>query len=145
MKVILKDSKQVKDVSFGYAVNYLIPQGLAVAASKKELDKLEKVKKSKDKASINKEKENKALVNRFKDKKVSIKAKSSTGDRIFGSVTKRHILKALNLDPNRVEVLLDEPIKKLGNYDVGLKIGNQETKIKIKVEEEKDKDKPKEK
>ncbi len=140
MKVILKNSKEVKEVSFGHAVNYLIPQGLAVVATPQELNKLAQGEQQQEKKVKEKVKENKSLAAKLEGQKIVLKAKSSSGDNIFGSITDKHILNALNVDPKKVEVLQDKPIKKLGSYKVKLKVGSQEVEVTVKVTEDKKED-----
>jgi large subunit ribosomal protein L9 len=136
MKVIIKETGEIKDVSFGYAVNYLIPQGKAVIATKKALNLLEKKKDvllAKKKAD---QKQDVQLAKKLNNKKVVIKAKVSKDDQIFGSISKRKILDALKVNPEKATVILAKPIKKLGSYSIKLKIGQEEAEINVKVKKE---------
>lgn len=139
MKVIIKKTNEVKEVSFGYAVNYLIPQDLAVRATPKELKALKEAARLKIKKKEEKGEEDKALAQKLADKKLIVKAKiqGRSKKKIFGRVTKKDIIKLLKADPKKVKVVLKEPIKKLGKHKIELQIGSQKVFIKVEVEKEK--------
>jgi len=133
MKVILAKTQEIKDVAFGYAVNYLIPKGLAIVATPKEIEKLEQKQKDISQHQQLREKEDQVLAKKLKNKKVIIEAKSSKEKKLFGSVGKNDILKALEVDRSRVEVVLPKPIRTLGKFEVELKIGNSRINISVEV------------
>lgn len=139
MKVIIKKTNEVKEVSFGYAVNYLIPQDLAVRATPKELKALKEAARLKIKKKEEKGEEDKALAQKLADKKLIVKAKiqGRSKKKIFGRVTKKDIIRLLKADPKKVKVVLKEPIKKLGKHKIELQIGSQKVFIKVEVEKEK--------
>ncbi|NLX01214.1 MAG: 50S ribosomal protein L9 [Syntrophomonadaceae bacterium] len=133
MKVILtQDVKNlgkegdVKDVSDGYARNYLIPRGLVVEATtanlKEKEDQASRLQKQKDREKTQAQ----ALYDRLNGKSITITARSGGGDKLFGAVTSKEIADALNkqfkvkLDKKKVD--LGEPIKHLGEYPVKIKI-----------------------
>ncbi|MBN2013438.1 50S ribosomal protein L9 [candidate division KSB1 bacterium] len=144
MKVILrKDFEQlgqigdIVEVKHGYARNYLIPQGIALVADPKNLRRLEDERKrmamQKDREKIAAEKLAQEL------EKVSCTASVQVGDedRVFGSVTSQDIadlLKEKGFDIDKKKIMLDEPIKALGIYDVEVKLHtNVHAKIKLWV------------
>ena len=133
MKVIFKKTKEVKDVQLGYAVNYLLPQGLAVIATAKKLKELKK-----EKAKVKVEKTEDKLKNRqwaekLDGKVVELKVTAGKSGKIHGSITKKEMAKELGILKTNIE--LDKPIKKVGEYEVGLKFGQVRAKVKIKVKE----------
>lgn len=134
MKVILqKDVKgqgkkgELKEVSDGYARNYLLPRGLAVEANADNLNALRLKEKAKQ-AQIARERAA-ALDNakRLADVVVTVRAKAGEGGRLFGSVTSQEIAAELNaqhgiaIEKNRI--VQSEPIKKYGSYEVKCKLG----------------------
>ena len=133
MKVIILKTKEVKEVSLGYAVNYLLPKKKAVVATKIALDKLKKQEKdSKDSARESKQ-QNRKMADKLSGKVVVISAKAGKAGKIHGSITKKEIAK--ELDVLKTHVKLDKPIKKLGDYDVSLQFGSSKAKVKVRVEE----------
>lgn len=133
MKVILtQDVKNlgkegdVKDVSDGYARNYLIPRGLVVEATKANIkekeDQASRLQKQKDREKT----EAQALHDRLNGKSITLTARCGGGDKLFGAVTSKEIADTLNkqfkvkLDKKKVD--LGEPIKHLGEYPVKIKI-----------------------
>lgn len=146
MKVILtQDVKNlgkegdVKDLSDGYARNYLIPRGLVVEATKANLkekeDQVSRLQKQKDREKTQAQ----ALYDRLNGKSITITARSGGGDKLFGAVTSKEIADALNkqfkvkLDKKKVD--LGEPIKHLGEYPIKIKIYPQiQAEITVRVE-----------
>lgn len=146
MKVILtQDVKNlgkegdVKDLSDGYARNYLIPRGLVVEATKANLkekeDQVSRLQKQKDREKTQAQ----ALHGRLDGKSITITARSGGGDKLFGAVTSKEIADALNkqfkvkLDKKKVD--LGEPIKHLGEYPIKIKIYPQiQAEITVRVE-----------
>lgn len=147
MKVIfLKDVKgkgkkgEVKDVAEGYARNYLIPNGLAVEATKSNLKTLEAQKKSAQKKAEHELEEAKKLKEQIEKLTVEIKAKAGEGGRLFGAVSTKQIAEALgklNIKVDKRKILLDEPIRSLGFTNVPVKIHPEVTAtVKVHVKEE---------
>jgi len=147
MKVILRKENDklgaigdVIEVKRGFAVNYLIPQGIALVANDNNLRLLKEeqnqLKSKKDRDKSNAEKLAEELA------KVSCTASVKVGeeDKVFGSVTAQDIvllLKEKGFDIERKRILLEEPIKALGIYDVPIKLHPEvETKIKVWVVKE---------
>jgi large subunit ribosomal protein L9 len=132
MKVIfLQDVKgqgkkgEIKEVSEGYARNFLLPKGvvqIATEGAKKTLDQqVASVQKKKDQ-----EKEQfKALAVRLSEMTIVIKAKAGEGGRLFGAITSKQIAEALEankitIDKRKIE--LDDPIRVLGVTKVIVKL-----------------------
>ncbi|RME65025.1 MAG: 50S ribosomal protein L9 [Nitrospirae bacterium] len=132
MKVILKEDVsgvglmgEIVTVKDGFARNYLIPKGLAVEANERNIRQLEhhkrviaqKVKKLKNQAQ--------SLAEKLSQSILEIKAKAGEGDKIFGSITTIDIEKALRekgFDIDRKRIVLDEPIRRLGEYTVRVRV-----------------------
>jgi len=136
MKVIFTNTNAIKDVSFGYAVNYLFPRNLAVLATVQNIKVLEKEKQKKEEEIQGQIKKDQQLIEKLKGKTIVIQKRAEKGKKIFGSVTKKDILSKLSVSDGSVEILLDKPIKKLGKYSVELKVGNKRVIIKLEVKNE---------
>ncbi len=133
MKIIIKATNEIKDVSFGYAVNYLFPKGLAEAATNEKIE-LIKQKQLEDKAQKTQQQlEDQMMAQRLAGKEITIKAKAGKGKKLFGSITKKEIIQALDLKGKKLEVILTEPIKKLGEHKVELKVGVERVTIKVVI------------
>ena len=146
MKVVLnQDIKgvgkkhQLVEVSEGYARNFLLPKKLASIADNKNINE------SKNKISSIKFKKQTELeqANELKAKieKEVVKLKHKTGEngRLFGSVTEKEIAdeinKKLEININKKKIIIKNPIKQLGTYEVSLKLYEGViAKIKVVVE-----------
>lgn len=122
MKVIIQKTGEVKTVSLGYAVNYLLPKKLAVVATTQRLAELEQAK-----VSVKEQKEADTDVDRQRAERLDGKVIEFKGE----TVTKKKI--AARLKILKTSVILAAPIRKLGEYAVGLKFGKIAAKIKVKV------------
>lgn len=133
MKVIfLQDVKgkgkkgEVKNVSTGYANNYLLKNKLAEEATPANLKKLkaQQNKALEEEAALKQEAED--LKNQLGKLTVSMKAKSGEDGRLFGSITSKQIAEKLKKDYkvsiDRRKIDLSEPIKSLGQYKITVKL-----------------------
>jgi len=147
MKVILKDDVKnvgnmgdIVKVADGYARNYLVPRGLAVEASSKNVKSVEHEKR------IIQEKSKKIKISAqdFSDRlsKVTLVMKANAGEegKLFGSVTTMDIAEALKnegFDIDKKKISLDEPIKRLGEHTVNVKIHPEiTTNVTVQVVQE---------
>lgn len=148
MKVILQqDVKgqgkkgQMVNVSDGYARNFLFPKKLAVEATADNVNTM----KLQEKARLTKLAEEKAqaqaIAEQLKELTVRIVAKGGNGGRLFGAVTTKEVADALkaqcNIEINKAKLVLDEPIKSFGGYELKAKLGHDVTgTVKVVVVEE---------
>lgn len=118
---------EMKEVSDGYARNYLLPRKLAVEANTDNLNALRLKEKAKA-AQIAAEKA-KALENAkaLESVVVKISAKAGNNGKLFGSITSKEISEALakqfNIEIEKQKIVQSEPIKSFGSYDVKCKFG----------------------
>jgi len=132
MKVILKEDiknlgemGQIVKVADGYARNYLVPKGLAIEASTKNIKSLEhEVKILQERA---KKLKNSAqdLSDRISALTLTITAKAGEEGKLFGSVTTMDITEALlreGFEIDKKKISLEEPIKRLGSYPVTIRL-----------------------
>ena len=148
MKVILlKDiaklgrKDDIKDVSDGYARNFLMPRGLAAPATQALLKEME-TRKAGQAAKIQKETEAaKELAAKIGKIKLTIKARANEEKELFGSVDAAQIADAFKekgIEVAKNQIILEEPIKKLGDYKVKIDLGHETTaEVNIKVSAEK--------
>lgn len=132
MKVILRENVanlgkrgDVVNVKDGFARNYLIPNKLAYEYSENNLKRFQQEKIKYEQ----KELKNKEIALQAKDKlssiTLTIKQKVHDDDTLYGSVSKKLICEELESKGLKIDehaVLLDEPIKKLGDYTVNIKL-----------------------
>ncbi len=144
MKLILKETvehlgligSEVK-VADGYARNYLLPQGKAVLATPQNRKMMEQAK-VKFELQIAKEKEQAGeMAKRLEGVSCTISAKISEEKRLYGSVQARDIAEALHKNGIEIQkrmILLPEPIKELGTYQVPVRVYNEiEPEITVEV------------
>lgn len=117
---------EVKEVSDGYARNYLIGKGLAVEATPANMSKLEGQKASEQhKADVAKAQALEAA-QKLKDKSITIKAKAGAEGRLFGAVTAGHVAEALEeqhgVKAEKKKISLSSEIKAFGTYTAEVKL-----------------------
>jgi len=125
----------VVEVARGYARNYLIPQGLAMEATRGNLAQVEQVKARY--AEVRAKEQEAALANvaQLEGVSVTIAQRVGEGERLYGSVTAAMIITALaakGINIDRKQLDLPEPIKKLGSYQVPVRLA-PEVKAEITV------------
>jgi large subunit ribosomal protein L9 len=147
MKVILKEDVETLGkrgdtikVTDGYARNYLIPKGLAMEATSISAKAIEHERKLIAKRAEKEKKNAEALLASFAGVSVSIARKTADQEKLFGSVTTKDIEKALDEKGHKVDrkqIVLDEPIKQIGEYPVKIKLyPGIVAEIAVKVVEE---------
>ena len=130
--VLLEDVKgtgkrdDIKEVSDGYARNFLFPKKLAKEATPTILNDIKNKKKAEE------HKRQLELEQAQKDRDLLdgqgyvIKAKSGTGGRLFGAVTTKEIAQVIkdksNIDVDRKKIILETDIKQHGSYEVEIKV-----------------------
>jgi large subunit ribosomal protein L9 len=138
MKVIfLKDVKgqgrkgEVKNVSDGYAQNFLIKQGLAVEANQSAVSTLNAQKKKEERRAVEELEEAKKLKEQIEKITVELSAKSGEGGRLFGSITTKQISdelqKKFNLKIDKRKMELNDAIRTLGHTKVPVKLHSEVT------------------
>ena len=118
---------EMKEVSTGYARNYLLPRGLASEATADNLNAF-KLKEKAKAAQIAREK---AQAQEYAEKlsgiQVTIRAKAGANGKLFGAVTSQEISDALKaqfgLDIEKNKIVQADPIKSYGSYSVKAKLG----------------------
>jgi large subunit ribosomal protein L9 len=144
MKLILQENVQnlgkmgdVVNVADGYARNYLIPRKLGVEANTGSVRALEHEKRKVEEKARKIRNEAQGLADKLAALTLTLSAKAGDEERLFGSITSMDIAEALKKQGFEIEkkrILLDEPIKRLGSYAVGIKIHHDvTTKVQVSV------------
>ena len=133
MQVILREEianlgtiGDVVKVRPGYARNYLIPRGLALEASTRNLRELEHQKRVVADKRLREHKTASALADKLATVTLSFAMRAGEDGKLFGSVTNLDVHKALGergFDIDRRRILLDEPLKTLGDHGVVVHVG----------------------
>ena len=134
MKVILQqDVKgqgkkgQMVEVSEGYARNFLLPRKLAIVATTDAINTMNLKEKARKAEEARQKAEAEAIAGKLKDCPVKLTAKAGNGGKLFGAVTTKEISDGLkkqyNIDIPKQKLVLDEPIKSFGTYQVKAKLG----------------------
>jgi large subunit ribosomal protein L9 len=143
MKLILKEDVEnlgeigaIVDVANGYGRNYLLPRNLAVEANPRNIKEFEHQKKN----ILSKVKKLRATAEDIAEKisaiTVTLEAQAGEEDKLFGSVTSKDIAEAISqkgVEVDKRKIVLDEPIKRLGEYEVTVKV-QQDVTATVKVE-----------
>ena len=126
---------EVVKVKPGYGRNYLVPQGLAVEANARNLKELEHHKRQLSRKAEKLSQEAADVKARIEALTCSFVHKASEEGKLFGSVTSMEIAEALaaqGVEIDRRKILLDQPIKTLGEHEVDIKL-NAGVNATIKV------------
>lgn len=149
MKVILQqDVKgqgkkgQMIEVSEGYARNFLLPRKLAVAATADAINTMNLKEKARLAEEARLKAEAEAAAEKLKECMVKITAKAGNGGRLFGAVTTKEISEGLSkqfgVEIPKQKLVLDDPIKAFGSYQIKAKLGYDVTgTVYVSVYEEK--------
>ena len=134
MKVILQqDVKgqgkkgQMVEVSEGYGRNFLLPRKLAIPATADAINTMNLKEKAKKAEEARMKAEAQEIAEKLKECTVNLTAKAGNGGRLFGAVTTKEIsdglMKQYNINIPKQKLVLDDPIKAFGSYQVKAKLG----------------------
>ena len=134
MKVILQqDVKgqgkkgQLVEVSEGYARTFLLPRKLAIAATADAINTLNLKEKARKAEEARMKAEAQTIAEKLKECPVKLTAKAGNGGKLFGAVTTKEISEGLkkqyDIDIPKQKLVLDDPIKAYGSYQVKAKLG----------------------
>lgn len=132
MKIILrKDVDElglegdVVDVAKGYARNYLIPKGIAIEASPQNMRSFELQRKKIEVRRLRAKEEAERLKQKMEETVITLSQKAGEEGKLYGSVTSMDIasgLESRGIVIDRRKVVLEKPIKALGEFQVPVKI-----------------------
>jgi len=150
MKVVLLEdlpgkgsAGEIKEVSKGYAKNFLLPQGLALVATPMVMKQVEsRLQKERREEIINRDKLVE-LAQQIEGREICLKARTGTGERLFGSITAADIAEELSratgsvIDKKKIDI--EKPLRQAGSYEVTVKLASDlKPQITVVIEEEKD-------
>ncbi len=144
MEVILREHVdnlgrrgEVVKVADGYARNYLLPRKLALLATEGNKKQIEREKVKFDAKEAEEQKVAQAMAQRIANVDVEIARKVGETDALYGSVTSSDVAEALakkGFELDRRKLVLQEPIKKLGEFSIPVKLHREVTaQIKLRV------------
>ncbi|MBL0060020.1 MAG: 50S ribosomal protein L9 [bacterium] len=116
----------------GYARNFLIPRGIAFAANKSNLARLDQERKTLQMRDLKERRRAGDVYSQINGLKLLKAVQVGEEDRMFGAVTSSDIaelIKERGYEIDRRKIQLDEPIKHLGEYNIGVKLHRDITAI----------------
>ena len=134
MKVILQqDVKgqgkkgQMVEVSEGYARNFLLPRKMAIPATADAINTMNLKEKARRAEEARLKAEAEDIAEKLKECQVKLTAKAGAGGKLFGAVTTKEIseglMKQYSIDVPKQKLVLEDPIKAFGSYQVKAKLG----------------------
>lgn len=132
---------ETREVSEGYARNFLIPKGLARLATAGAVTKVEAEKRAAAEKVVNEQKKLKKLAKELSGVEIKIVAKVGEGGKLYGSVGIEEIAvelkrKGFEIDKDRIK--MEKPIKDVGGHEIVIKLKEGlEAKMLVRVIEEK--------
>ena len=148
MKVILTQDVrgqgkkgQLIDAAEGYARNFLLPRKLAVLATADAINTMNLKEKARKAEEARLKAEAQEIAGKLQNCPVKLSAKAGNGGKLFGAVTNKEISEGLasqyQLDVPKQKIVLDEPIKAFGTYEVKAKLGYEvSARFSVSVSEE---------
>jgi len=132
MKIILMEDVttlgrrgDVREVANGYARNFLLPKKLAVPATPANLQNLDHLKRQRERTENRAHQEARDAAGRIAALTLTVTTRASEDGRLFGSVSAQDVVEYLErheIPVDKRRVLLEEPIKALGEYRVPVKL-----------------------
>ena len=128
----------VKEISDGYAVNFLFPRGLAKMANAQNLAELERNQKE---VSIKKEVQEGLLLKNLEEIKgivLTMKGKANEKGHLFSAIHKKELAETLKkekrIDVGEDFIALEKPVKEIGEFEIPVEIKHKKTSFKLVVE-----------
>ncbi len=144
MKVILLDNVakigkkfEVKDVSDGHALNFLIPRGLAKVATDNAVKELDVVRENFEEKTKSENEELMKGIKELKDSTIHINAKINEDGKLFAGIDKKEIVTAIKdqkaLDIHPENIILDKPIKEATVHTITMDVDGEIAKFKLNI------------
>lgn len=149
MKVILREDMdslgfegEIVEVAKGYGRNYLIPKGFALEANKQNMQLMEMQRKKIEVRRVKAKGDAERVSEKIGEVVITIRQKAGDEDKLYGSVTTMDIAACLEkkgITIDRKKLILDKPIKALGEYEIPVKLHPEVTgavKVVVTPEEQ---------
>jgi large subunit ribosomal protein L9 len=143
MRVVLRNdldqvgkNGDIVEVADGYARNYLVPKGLAMAATEGVMRQAESMRRSRQVRDMREKEGAEAVARQLAATRIQITARSGEGGRLFGSVTSTDIAEAIeaqtgiHLDRRKLHV---EPLKTLGAHEIPIRL-HSEVEVPVTID-----------
>lgn len=127
---------EIKEVSAGYASNFLIPKGLAVAATKDAVSRAERAKQEQEASKILRKEADRALATGLSGHEAHVMAKAENG-KLFGSIGPREIVEVLSRTFQGItekNIAVREHIKTTGTFPAEAVFGSERARFTIIVQ-----------
>lgn len=128
----------IKEMSDGYALNFLLPRKLAQAATPKTLAEVERLKKEIVLQQAVQEDLLLKNLEAIKGKTVTLKGKANEQGHLFSAIHKKEIIEAMqaqnHAEINETFIVLEKPIKEIGEFTIPILIENKKSSFKLVVE-----------
>ena len=144
--ILLEDVKslgkkgQIVKINDGYARNFVLPKKLGLEATPKNLNDLKLQKAREAKEAAEELQAAKELAVKVEEKPVRLTMKTGEGGKTFGTISTKEVAAAakeqLGLDIDKKKMVLTDPIRSLGTFEVPIKLHKDVTaKLRVKVTE----------
>ena len=135
----------MKEVSKGYAKNFLLPRGLALIATPAVKKRVElRLEKERLEESVDREKLVE-LAQQIEGKEIRFKARIGAGERLFGSITAADVAEQLSgaigsvVDKKKIDI--EKPFRQTGSYEIAVKLASDiRPRITVVIEQEEEKE-----
>lgn len=134
---------QIKRVADGYGRNYLIPHGLAIVATKSARQQIADIQRTAERQQARERGTAALLADKIHGLTLTFVVKAGEGDRLYGSITSSDIAEAIQeatgVEVDRRRIVLDRPIKTLGDHPVTIRLATDiapEVIVVVRREEE---------
>jgi len=133
VKIVLREDVEalgkrgdLLEVADGYARNFLVPRGLAIKATKGVVAQSESMRRSREVKESRDREAAQALAVQLGGQTIEVKARAGEGGKLFGSITASDVAEAVltqtGIELDRRKVVLDEPIRELGDAQVQVRL-----------------------
>ncbi|MEY2478946.1 MAG: large subunit ribosomal protein [Actinomycetota bacterium] len=144
MRVVLRDDidnvgkkGDILDVADGFARNYLIPKGKAIAATKGVQAQADAMRRSRDKKDQSDRESAEVVARTLVPTVIAITAKAGAEGKLFGSVTSADLTEAVlaqtGVELDRRRIHMDEPIRSVGTHEIPVKL-HADVEFRLTVE-----------